>query len=248
MTKNLKMAVGCAIGMTLGQVVAQWNPLVSIMFPVNFVITWGVFEAVEWFLAPKPKAEQAPETKPMSDVDRHRAAVHEAGHGILSGAVGPWIRVLSLPAVRCGRLRGHMAMIAEDEVAHVTRSGYRDAIAVFFGGRVAEEIVLGEAGNGCGNDLRSAAVIVNQMLMDFGMGEGDLAYLQLDANEDISNEMLVVLETAKRTEIQAQAARAKSILEANRELLDEITEKLLEIGMLQGAALDLLLVRVQKPF
>jgi len=138
-------------------------------------------------------------------------------------------------------------MIVDGNVAHVTRSGYRDAIAVYLAGRVAEEIVFGEAGNWCGSDLRSAAVIVNQMLTDFGMGEGDLAYLQLDDGEAVSQELLARLEATKRSEIHTQAKRVRAILEANRALLDEIAEKLLEVGFLAGSNLDQFLVRVVQP-
>lgn len=195
----------------------------------------------------KPEKTADPKLAQPSDADRRRLAVYEAGYGIVTGAVGPFARILSLSADRCGGIRDHVTMIVEDNVAHVTQSGYRDAIAAFLGGRVAEEIVFGEAGNWCGSDLRSAAVIASQMLMDFGMGEGDLAYMQIDDEEVISEVLLARLEATKRDEIHTQAKRVRSILEANRDLLDEIAEKLLEVGFLAGPSLDQFLVRVQKP-
>ena len=250
MNKNLNSAAQLGLVSTGTAAIVKGDITVLLTYPVVVAVIWGVTEFVGWVydrLVPSSKAELAPDAKPLSDADRRRTAYHEAGHLVVGGAVGLVASIQSATIVPSPGCRGHVARRDEGTEPYLTKKGYGDQIAFFLGGRVAEYLVLAGADNGSRSDLRQASVYATHMLEVAGFGSGKLAYLQLDEGETVSDDMLAMLEGQKREEIQAQAVRAKEILETNRDLLDEIAAKLLEVETIEGADLDQFLARVKQP-
>lgn len=254
MNVNLSRAISYGLVSAGTAAIVKEDLTVFLTLPISIAIIWAVGELVDWMYEhitsrakEKPSKSDGLKPRRLSEAERHRTAVHEAGHLVVGGAVGMADVLESASIIPSPGCRGHVVRSNEGETLNLTKQGYRDQIAFLLGGRVAEELVLGGADSGSGEDLRQASIYVNDMLESAGLGEGELAYLYLDGDEIISQELRVMLEKAKRTEIQTQAARAKTILEANRALLDEIAAKLVEVGKLEGAELTLLLCKIQLP-
>jgi cell division protease FtsH len=114
----------------------------------------------------------------------------------------------------------------------------RDRIAMALGGRIAEEIVFGQLTTGASDDFKKATQLARSMVTEWGMSEklGPLAYVEkedtgfLGSNhhKDYSEQTAKEIDDEVRTIIREQYARARSVLEENRDKLDAIAEALLE--------------------
>ena len=126
-------------------------------------------------------------------------------------------------------------------------SELRCQIATLLGGRSAEEVVFGSITTGASNDLQRATDLAERMVTTYGMSKvlGPLAYdrgqqamflsdgmgnarraVSAQTAEAIDKEVKEIVETAHQ--------QALSILKANRELLETITQKLLETEVVEG--------------
>jgi hypothetical protein len=107
----------------------------------------------------------------LNENEKHRVAVHEAGHAIVAWALPhtePLRRMSILP--RGTSLGATEQVAAEDR--HMTTRGELDArLAVLLGGLTSERRVLGEISTGAEHDLREATRIAEQMVSHFGMSD-----------------------------------------------------------------------------
>ena len=110
---------------------------------------------------------------------------------------------------------------------------------MFFGGRVAEEIIFGadKVTTGAGNDIERATALARRMVTQFGMSEriGPLAVGDKEQEIFLGREFAQRREICERTAqmvddevkrlIDEAYARAMAIISGNRELLDRIAER-----------------------
>jgi len=134
-------------------------------------------------------------------------------------------------------------------------------IATLLGGRSAEEIVFGSITTGAANDLQRATDLAEQMVTTYGMSKvlGPLAYDRGSQNAFLENGMMpnprrsVSPDTAKEIDqevkglVEAGHQRALAILEANRDLMETITQQLLEEEVIEGELLKDWLAQVKVP-
>ena len=130
-------------------------------------------EAIERVLA-------GPERKShvMTDEEKRLTAYHEGGHtlvGLLLEHADPVHKVTIIPRGRAG---GYMLSLPKEDRSYRTRSELIDRIKVALGGRVAEEVVLGEISTGASSDIQQATRIIRSMIMEYGMSDviGPIAY------------------------------------------------------------------------
>jgi cell division protease FtsH len=126
---------------------------------------------------------------------------------------------------------------------------------MFFGGRVAEEIIFGadKVTTGAGNDIERATGLARRMVTQFGMSEliGPLAVGDKEQEIFLGREFAQRREISERTAqmvddevkrlIDEAYARATTILSENRDLLDRIAATLLERETIDREDLDRLL-------
>ncbi|HEY2704954.1 MAG TPA: ATP-dependent zinc metalloprotease FtsH [Candidatus Dormibacteraeota bacterium] len=106
----------------------------------------------------------------MTEDDRRRVAVHEAGHALVAywnADADPPERISIVPH---GRALGVTQFALEDRV-NVTRAYCRARLAVGVGGRAAELIVLGDVSSGAEDDLQQSTTLARRMVERWGMGE-----------------------------------------------------------------------------
>ena len=134
------------------------------------------------------------------------------------------------------------------------RADLERQLAVLLGGRTAEEIALGEISTGAQNDLQRATDIARAMVTEFGMSD-ELGAINYDGNKrarflDIpmpQERGLYAEETAKK--IDAEIKRiltdahdsARRILTEQRDMLERVTRRLLEVEVMEGDELRRLL-------
>lgn len=169
----------------------------------------------------------------LSEEERMRIAVHEAGHGLVAALLGTGVleEVTILP--RGGALG--VALITKTQDKHLYReTEMRNEIQVLLGGRNAELLVFGEASSGAAQDLQEASRIGLDMVSKFGFNaDGNLfslaalpqqvAGLQLKGAIGHANQLLAELNDA-----------CHALLHANEPVLREIADRLLEVETVPG--------------
>ena len=207
-------------------------------------------EAIERVLA-------GPERKShvMTDEEKRLTAYHEGGHtlvGLLLEHADPVHKVTIIPRGRAG---GYMLSLPKEDRSYRTRSELFDRIKVALGGRVAEEVVLGEISTGASSDIQQATQIIRSMIMQYGMSEtiGPIAYgeenhqvfLGRDFNRDrnYSEEVAGEIDREVRRYIEEAYEACRVLITENREKLDRIAEALLERETLNAAELEELMTK-----
>ena len=191
----------------------------------------------------------------MSAKEREIVAYHESGHAIVASVVPGLDPVHKLSIVQrgFGALGYTMQLPLEDRYL-VTRTDLLGQLAVLLGGRTAEEIAFGEISTGAQNDLQRATDIARAMVTEFGMsdalgavnyeGQRRARFLDLPAMQERGLYAEVTAEKidAEITRIVTEAhAKARELLTANRERLESVARRLLEIEVMEGDELRRLL-------
>jgi len=106
----------------------------------------------------------------MSEKDKKIVAFHEVGHALVAESVETADKVhkVSIVPRGIGALGYTMQLPTEDRYL-MTTGELQDRLAVLLGGRVAEEVVFGEASTGAQNDLYRATDIARSMVKEYGM-------------------------------------------------------------------------------
>ena len=106
----------------------------------------------------------------MSEKDKKIVSFHEVGHALVAESVETADKVhkVSIVPRGIGALGYTMQLPTEDRYL-MTTGELKDRLAVLLGGRVAEEVVFGEASTGAQNDLYRATDIARSMVKEYGM-------------------------------------------------------------------------------
>ena len=184
----------------------------------------------------------------MTEEERRIVAYHEAGHALVG---------LSLPGVTVphkvsivprGKALGYVWNVEDDRVIQ-PRSALMNQMAMGFGGRTAEELVIGEPGSGAGNDLANVTQLARHMVCELGMSDalGGVTYgadgggpnLPSPAAQPSDEEARVIGEEVRKLVDEAHE-RAREVLTDSREALDRIAQALLERETITAAELETL--------
>ncbi len=191
----------------------------------------------------------------MSGKERRIVAYHESGHAIVASVLPGLdpVHKISIVARGFGALGYTMQLPLEDRYL-MTRADLLGQLAVLLGGRSAEEIAFGEISTGAQNDLQRATDIARAMVTEFGMSESlgavnynghkRSAFLETgfvqergnyaeDTAQKIDAEVKRILTEAHET--------ARQVLRDRREILDELSNRLLEREVIEGEELRTLL-------
>ncbi len=107
----------------------------------------------------------------ISEKEKNIVAYHEAGHTIVGYFLEHADQVHKVTVVPRGNAGGYTVMLPKEDRYFMTKPELLDKITGLLGGRVAEEIVLGEVSTGAHNDFERATGIARKMVTEFGMSE-----------------------------------------------------------------------------
>jgi len=182
----------------------------------------------------------------MDDEEKKLTAYHEAGHALIQGVLDdghmPVHKVTIIPR---GRSLGSTMFIPKKDVLTQAMKRMLNQIAMGLGGRIAEELVMGDISSGAAGDIIQITAIARHMVCDWGMSPlGPIAYGgnhdTVFLGRDITRTENVSEETARRIDVEIQRIiseqyeRAKKIISERRSALDKIAEALLEHETLEG--------------
>jgi cell division protease FtsH len=148
---------------------------------------------------------------------------------------------------------GYTLQLPTEERFLNSKEDLEGQIATLLGGRSAEEIVFGEVTTGAANDLQRATDIAEQMVGTYGMSEtlGPLAYDKQGGSRflgggnnprrSVSDATAQAIDKEVRTLVDNAHARALAILRHNRDLMESISQQILEKEVIEGDNLKELL-------
>jgi cell division protease FtsH len=187
-------------------------------------------------------------------------AYHEVGHAIVGHLMPGGSKVAKISIVPRGMSAlGYTLQLPTEDRFLNSREDLQGQIATLLGGRSAEEVVFGKITTGAANDLQRATDIAEQMIGTYGMSEtlGPLAYDKQGGSRFLgqgSNPRRAVSDsTAKEIDKEVRALvdngheKALGILHHNRELLEDIAQRILEKEVIEGDELRDLLARSIDP-
>lgn len=179
--------------------------------------------------------------------ERELTAYHEAGHAIVSHMLPHAQAIRKITIIPRG-MAGGVTWYLEDDTHFFSRSKFQALIATALGGRVAEEIVFGEITTGASNDLQQVTRMARSMVTQYGMSDElgpriygekqELVFLGREISEqrDYSDAIAEKIDAEVRQIIDVEYRRARKILTDNRDSLDLIASKLLELETLEADA------------
>ncbi|MGO4369892.1 ATP-dependent zinc metalloprotease FtsH [Paenibacillus sp. 2TAB19] len=107
----------------------------------------------------------------ISDREKRIVAYHEAGHTIIGFFLEHADTVHKVTIIPRGRAGGYVIMLPKEDRMLVTKQELLDKVTGLLGGRVAEELFIGEIGTGAYSDFKQATSIVRSMIMEYGMSD-----------------------------------------------------------------------------
>lgn len=105
----------------------------------------------------------------IDEKTRNTIAFHESGHALVGHLLEHADPVHKISIISRGRALGYTLSIPDDDKPLNSRNEMRDQLAVFLGGRVAEEIFCEDITTGASNDLERATKVARSMVTNYGM-------------------------------------------------------------------------------
>jgi cell division protease FtsH len=193
-------------------------------------------------------------TMVMSEKEKINTAYHEAGHAIVGRLVPEHDPVYKVSIIPRGRALGVTMFLPEEDRYSHSKQSILSKICSMYGGRIAEEMTLGPDGvtTGASNDIQRATQMAQNMVRKWGLSER-LGPLQYDdeqeevflgrggmggSNKHLSAETQKAIDEEVRLIIDTCYARAKKILEDNRDKLEAMKDALMEYETIDAAQID----------
>ncbi|NMF58343.1 ATP-dependent zinc metalloprotease FtsH [Pseudanabaena yagii] len=208
-------------------------------------------EAVERVVAGLEKKSRV-----LNENEKRIVAYHEVGHalvGALNSSSGKVEKISIVP--RGMAALGYTLQLPTEDRFLLSKEEIEAQIATLLGGRSAEEIIFGSITTGASNDLQRATELADKMVTSYGMSDvlGPLAYQKqqnqflggMEMARNVSPATSEAIDKEIKTIVENAHAKALAILNANRDLLESISEKLLETEVIEGEFLTGLLSQVK---
>ncbi|USG65933.1 ATP-dependent zinc metalloprotease FtsH [Brevibacillus ruminantium] len=190
-------------------------------------------------------AGPAKKSRVVSEDERRLVAYHEAGHTIIGYYLRNAEMVHKVTIIPRGQAGGYTVMLPKEDRFFATKTDLLDKITGLLGGRVAEELVLGDISTGAHNDFQRATAIARSMITEYGMSR--LGPMQFGRNQgqvflgrDIGHERNYSEQIAYEIDQEMQRIitecydKCKELLTTHRDKLELVATTLLEVETLDA--------------
>jgi cell division protease FtsH len=189
----------------------------------------------------------------MTEKEKRTIAYHEAGHALVGHVLENSDPVHKISIISRGQALGYTLSLPTEDRFLSSRNEMFDDLAVFLGGRVAEEIFCDDVTTGASNDLERATKMARQMVTSYGMTEALGPQVYGEANHEVflGRDYAATPNyseaTAQRIDEEVSRIMSKAhdvaleTLNARKEQMDLMVKVLLERETVDGEALAALL-------
>lgn len=182
----------------------------------------------------------------ISDKEKNATAVHEAGHALVALLLPGTDPIHKVSIIPRGRALGVTQQLPVDEKHTHPKDYLLTRLAIMMGGRAAEDLVLNQFTTGASNDIEQATGLARKMICEWGMSDhmGPVAFGQKDEqiflgreiqqHRDFSEHTAIEIDKEIRKMLLESYGIAKGLLTDHRDILDAMTDQLLDIEVLDG--------------
>ncbi|BCB28321.1 ATP-dependent zinc metalloprotease FtsH [Sulfurimicrobium lacus] len=176
----------------------------------------------------------------MPEEERRNTAYHESGHAVVARLLPKTDPVHKVTIIPRGRALGVTMQLPVEDRYSLNREGILQNIAVLFGGRIAEEVFMGQMTTGASNDFERATEMARRMVTQWGMSDalGPMVYGEnegevflgrsVTTHKNVSEATMQQVDKEIRRIIDQQYALARKLIEDNRDKIEAMTKALLE--------------------
>jgi cell division protease FtsH len=196
----------------------------------------------------------------ISDHEKLVIAYHEMGHALVMRTLPHCDPPYKISIVSRGMALGWTMQLPEHDKVLVSKSELTDQLAGMMGGRVAEEILLGDANitTGASDDISKATKLARRMVTEWGMSEKlgpltfgakeELVFLGRDLGEqrNYSEEVAGEIDQEVHSLVDNAYLNAKKVLTLRRGTLQALADHLIEVESMDRAEMDELIRQVEE--
>ncbi len=180
----------------------------------------------------------------ITDKEKMIVAYHEIGHALVAAKqshTAPVQKITIIP--RTSGALGYTMQVEQDNHYLMTKEELENKIAVYTGGRAAEEIAVGCITTGASNDIEQATKLARAMISRYGMSEDfDMVAMETVNNQYLGGDTSLACSAQTQTEIDRQVVelvkeqheKAKQILTENKTMLHRLAQYLYENETITG--------------
>ena len=182
----------------------------------------------------------------MTEDEKRATAYHEAGHALLNVVLPHTDPLHKVSIIPRGPALGVTMFLPEKDKHSAWKREELDELVVLMGGRVAEELFLGDVSSGAAGDIQMATFTARKMVCEWGMSEhlGMVQYVEDSSmtflgrdfghNRGYSEKTAESIDAEVLKIVSRAYDQAKEIVTTHREAMEKITAALLEYETLDG--------------
>jgi len=198
----------------------------------------------------KDKIYMGPERRSMimREDERRNTAYHESGHAVVAKLLPKADPVHKVTIMPRGWALGLTWQLPEHDKVSRYREGMLEEISIMFGGRIAEEVFMGEMSTGASNDFERATKLARAMVTRYGMSDALGTMVYVDSEEDgymgrmaaktVSEATQQKVDAEIRRILDEQYALARRLIESHRDKVEAMAKALLEWETIDADQVD----------
>ncbi|MCZ8235555.1 MAG: ATP-dependent zinc metalloprotease FtsH [Inhella sp.] len=186
----------------------------------------------------------------MDEEERRNTAYHEAGHALIGRLLPKLDPVHKVTIIPRGRALGVTVSLPEKDRYSTDKIRMLSTLSMLFGGRIAEEVFMGQMTTGASNDFERATAIARDMVMRYGMTDslGPMVYAENEGEvflgrsvtqtKNISEDTMRKVDAEVRRIIDEQYAIARKLIEEHADKMHAMAKALLDWETIDGEQID----------
>ncbi len=179
-------------------------------------------------------------TRKITDKEKKLVSIHEAGHAVIGLKLEDAQEVHKITIIPRGMAGGYTMMLPKEEkIAVLTKDELLAQITGLLGGRVSEEMFLGEISTGASDDIKRATKIARSMVTEYGMSDlGPVQYEEKSEgvflgrdyakSKNFSDQVALEIDEQTRKIIEECYEKAKKIIKENKDLIFQLSDALMK--------------------
>ncbi|MBR6704781.1 MAG: ATP-dependent zinc metalloprotease FtsH [Lachnospiraceae bacterium] len=250
--EEVALATSGAVGSDLANMINE-AAILAVKKGRNFVTQADLLESVEVVIAGKEKKDRV-----MNEKEKRTVAYHEVGHALaaaLQKHSEPVQKITIVPRTM-GSL-GYVMQTPEEERYLMTQAELETELVTLLAGRASEELFFESVSTGAANDIEKATKLARSMVTRFGMSK-EIGLMGLETVTDeylmartvmnCSDDTSALVDRVVKSMLDEAYAKAKGLLDDNREVMHRIAGYLFEKETITGKEFMKLLKEVKEDF